>query len=137
MQSTLFFWAMFALASAGCAEAAVPKAATPIKSPVRICPPHRLKHAQGNIINPVEGINATMPCSPRQTFGTAGRHDCDKITQGYHFTQGKGEAVPADVAARYQWVSLPGNYGGTWRSPAALEPFGCFPRMRHMVRTEQ
>jgi hypothetical protein len=60
------------------------------------------------------------PYSPKQTCGAVGCHDYDKITQGYHFTQGKGEAVPADMAARYQWVSSPGNYGGTWCSPGPL-----------------
>jgi hypothetical protein len=79
-----------------------------------------LKDEQGNIINPVKGSNAAVPYSPRQTCGAAGCHDYDKITQGYHFTQGKGEAVPADMAERYQWVSSPGYYGGTWCSPAPL-----------------
>ncbi|NLH71793.1 MAG: hypothetical protein GX456_01910 [Verrucomicrobia bacterium] len=90
------------------------------KPPVRVCPPYQLKDEQGNVINPVKGINATTPYSPRQTCGAAGCHDYDKVTQGYHFMQGKGEAVPADMAARYQWVTSPGNYGGTWCSPAPL-----------------
>jgi hypothetical protein len=90
------------------------------KRPVRICPPYQLKDELGNVIDPVRGINATAPYSPRQTCGTVGCHDYNKITEGYHFTQGKGEAVPADMAARYQWVSSPGNYGGTWCSPAPL-----------------
>ncbi len=90
------------------------------KPPVRICPPYQLKDEQGNVINPVKGINANAPYSPRQTCGAVGCHDYNKITEGYHFQQGKGEAVPADMAARFQWVTSPGNYGGTWCSPAPL-----------------
>jgi hypothetical protein len=90
---------------------------------VRICPPYWLKDEKGQEINPVKGINAQAPYSPRQTCGAAGCHDYDKITQGYHFTQGKGEAVPEDMAARYPWVSSPGNFGGTWCSPAPLYRF--------------
>lgn len=120
MQTMLFFRAALALAAAGCVVAAVPTTTDSPKPPVRICPPYQLKDEQGNVINPVKGINAATPYSPRQTCGAAGCHDYDKITQGYHFTQGKGEAVPTDMAARYQWVSSPGNYGGTWCSPAPL-----------------
>jgi len=120
MRSALFFRAALALASAACAEAAAPTSVDPPKPPVRICPPYPLRDEQGNIIDPVKGSNAAAPYSPRQTCGAAGCHDYDKITQGYHFTQGKGEAVPADMAARYQWVTSPGNYGGTWCSPAPL-----------------
>jgi hypothetical protein len=120
MQTALFFRVALALAFAGCVEAAAPTTAGPPKPSVRICPPYLLKDEQGNVINPVNGINATAPYSPRQTCGATGCHDYNKITQGYHFTQGKGEAVPDDMAARYQWVSSPGNYGGTWCSPAPL-----------------
>lgn len=94
-------------------------AATP-PATVRICPPYYLRDEQGREINPVKGINAQAPYSPRQTCAAAGCHDYEKITQGYHFTQGKGEAVPPDMAERYQWVSSPGNFGGTWCSPAPL-----------------
>jgi len=85
-----------------------------------VCPPYKLRDEQGNIIDPVKGINASTPYSPRQTCGATGCHDYNKITEGFHFQQGKGEAVPPDMAARYQWVSSPGNYGGTWCSPAPL-----------------
>ena len=95
-----------------------PAAAAPSQRAVRVCPPYHLKDEAGNVIDPVHGINATAPYSPRQTCGASGCHDYDKITEGYHFTQGKGEAVPADMAARYQWVTSPGNYGGAWCSPA-------------------
>ncbi|MHB1307147.1 MAG: hypothetical protein ACYDC1_18060 [Limisphaerales bacterium] len=92
----------------------------PARRPVGICPPYQLKDEQGNLINPARGVNTNAPYSPRQTCGAVGCHDYDKITEGYHFMQGKGEAVPADMAARYQWVTSPGNYGGTWCSPAPL-----------------
>lgn len=85
-----------------------------------VCPPYKLKDEQGNIIDPVNGINAAAPYSPKQTCGAAGCHDYNKITEGFHFQQGKGEAVPALMAERYRWVSSPGNYGGNWCSPAPL-----------------
>jgi hypothetical protein len=59
-------------------------------------------------------VNAKAPYSPRQTCGTAGCHDYAKITEGFHFTQGKGEKVPQAMAERYAWVTSPGNYGGNW-----------------------
>jgi hypothetical protein len=68
----------------------------------------------------VKGVNADVPYSPRQTCGAAGCHDYDKITQGFHFTQGKGETIPAEFSSRYNWVTGPGNYGGNWCSPAPL-----------------
>jgi len=91
-----------------------------VKRAVGVCPPFKLKDEQGNVIDPVNGINAHVPYSPKQTCGAAGCHDYNKITQGFHFMQGKGEAVPPEMAERYLWVSSPGNYGGNWCSPAPL-----------------
>ncbi len=91
-----------------------------VTRPVGVCPLFPLREEKGGIINPVAGLNASAPYSPRQTCGAKGCHDYDKITQGYHFTQGKGEAMPPEFAARYQWASSPGNYGGNWCSPAPL-----------------
>lgn len=85
-----------------------------------VCPPFHLKDEAGNVIDPIHDINADKPYSPKQTCGAAGCHDYDKITAGFHFTQGAGEQPPAAHAERYQWVSTPGNYGGTWCSPAPL-----------------
>jgi hypothetical protein len=85
-----------------------------------VCPPFYLKDEGGNIIDPVRNINTDKPYSPKQTCGTKGCHDYNKITEGFHFTQGKGEKVPDLFAKRYNWVSSPGNYGGTWCSPAPL-----------------
>ena len=85
-----------------------------------VCPPFPLRDEAGNPIDPVKGVNATAPYSPRQTCGTTGCHDYAKITQGFHFTQGKGEKVPAAMAERYAWVTSPGNYGGNWCSPGPL-----------------
>ena len=82
------------------------------------CPPFHLLDEDGNIIDPVKGANADKPYSPKQTCGKC--HDYEKITRGYHFTQGKGEKPTADQAARCQWAVSPGNYGGTWCSPAPL-----------------
>jgi len=88
--------------------------------PDAVCPPFYLKDEAGNIIDAVNNINADKPYSPKQTCGAAGCHDYKKITEGFHFTQGKGEQPTAAQAQRYQWASSPGNYGGTWCSPAPL-----------------
>jgi hypothetical protein len=83
-----------------------------------VCPPFYLYDEDGNIIDPVKGLNADKPYSPKQTCGKC--HDYDKITEGYHFQQGKDETASGALAERYQWVSHPGNYGGNWCSPAPL-----------------
>ena len=85
-----------------------------------VCPPFKLRDEQGKIIDPVHGVNDKVPYSPKQTCGAKGCHDYSKITEGFHFQQGKGEKVPPLYAARYRWVSSPGNYGGNWCSPAPL-----------------
>lgn len=87
-------------------------------SPPGVCPPFQLRDEQGNVINPVAGENADKPYSPKQTCGEC--HDYEKITKGFHFMQGKGEEPTADQKARCLWASTPGNYGGTWCSPAPL-----------------
>ncbi|MBN1570192.1 MAG: hypothetical protein JXA73_20290 [Acidobacteria bacterium] len=87
---------------------------------VGVCPPFPLRDEAGNVIDPVKGVNNAVPYSPRQTCGAKGCHDYDKITEGFHFTQGKGENVPPAMAERYAWVTAPGNYGGNWCSPAPL-----------------
>jgi len=86
--------------------------------PKGVCPPFPLRDEQGNIINPIGGENAGTPYSPKQTCGQC--HDYDLITQGFHFMQGAGEEPTADQAERCQWALTPGNYGGTWCSPAPL-----------------
>ncbi|MDZ7723394.1 MAG: hypothetical protein U5R06_11465 [candidate division KSB1 bacterium] len=85
-----------------------------------VCPPFFLRDESGAIINPVQGVNADKPYSPRQTCGGADCHDYDLITQGYHFTQGAGEEPASAQVERCLWVSSPGNYGGSWCSPAPL-----------------
>jgi cytochrome b subunit of formate dehydrogenase len=85
-----------------------------------VCPPFPLRDEAGKVIDPVRGVNDGVPYSPKQTCGAAGCHDYAKITEGFHFTQGKGEAMPPEYAARYNWASSPGNYGGNWCSPAPL-----------------
>ena len=85
-----------------------------------VCPPFPLRDEAGRVIDPVRGVNDTVPYSPRQTCAANGCHDYAKITEGFHFTQGRGEPVPAAMAARYAWVTSPGNYGGNWCSPAPL-----------------
>ncbi len=88
--------------------------------PQGVCPPFKLRDEQGAVIDPRHGIKATVPYSPKQTCGAPGCHNYDRITEGFHFTQGRGEPLPADYAARYGWVKYPGNYGGNWCSPAPL-----------------
>jgi len=83
-----------------------------------VCPPFFLYDEDGNVINPVKGVNADKPYSPRQTCGKC--HDYDKITRGFHFQQGKDEEPNETMKSRFQWVSHPGNYGGNWCSPAPL-----------------
>ena len=89
--------------------------------PWGVFPPFQLRDEEGNVINPVMGENIDKPYSPKQTCGQC--HDYDKITQGYHFMQGKGEEPTADQKDRCLWSSTPGNYGGTWCSPAPLYPY--------------
>ncbi len=90
------------------------------KRALGVCPPFPLRDEQGQAINPVKGANDAVPYSPRQTCGTSGCHDYNKITEGFHFAQGKGEKIPDIMSARYNWVTSPGNYGGNWCSPAPL-----------------
>jgi len=66
-----------------------------------VCPPFFLSDEAGNIIDPVHNINTDKPYSPKQTCGAAGCHDYNKITEGFHFTQGKGEQPTAAQAQRY------------------------------------
>jgi len=97
-----------------------PKEADKKSTASGVCPPFYLKDELGNIIDPANNVNTDKFYSPKQTCGAKGCHDYNKITEGFHFTQGKGEKVPEQFAKRYNWVSSPGNYGGTWCSPAPL-----------------
>jgi len=99
------------------------QAPAPSQGPARarsVCPPFPLRDEAGNPIDPIKGVNDSVAYSPRRTCGATGCHDYAKITEGFHFTQGKGEQVPAAMAERYAWVTSPGNYGGNWCSPAPL-----------------
>lgn len=77
-----------------------------------VCPPFFLCDESGNVIDPVHGINADNPYSPKQTCGKC--HDYNKTTEGFHFQQGRGEKPIALTAERCLWVTSPGNYGGNW-----------------------
>jgi len=116
--------AILGVGIAGCGSeldaASVPAPPPASARALGVCPPFPLRDEAGNVIDPVKGVNDTVPYSPRQTCGASGCHDYAKITEGFHFTQGKGEKVPAAMAERYAWVSSPGNYGGNWCSPAPL-----------------
>jgi hypothetical protein len=97
-----------------------------------VCPPFPLRDAKGGVIDPARGENAGVPYSPKQTCGAC--HDYAKITQGFHFQQGAGEKPTEDQAARCQWASTPGNYGGTWCSPAPLYRY-LSPKRNDSART--
>lgn len=77
-----------------------------------VCPPFNLLDEDGNVIDPGKGLNADKPYSPKKTCGRC--HDYNKITQGYHFQQGKGEPLTAAFKALYPWCTSPGQYGGRW-----------------------
>jgi hypothetical protein len=77
-----------------------------------VCPPFFLYDESGNVIDPVHGINGDKPYSPKQTCGKC--HDYNKITEGFHFQQGRGEKPNPLTAERCLWVTSPGNYGGNW-----------------------
>jgi hypothetical protein len=77
-----------------------------------VCPPFNLLDEEGNIIDPGKNLNTDKPYSPKKTCGKC--HDYNKITQGYHFQQGKGEAMTADFQRLYPWCTTPGFYGGRW-----------------------
>lgn len=85
---------------------------------LNVCPPFHLYDEQDHLIDPVHNVNATAPYSPKKTCGKC--HDYEKITEGFHFQQGRGEQPTTVMQARYQWTTTPGNYGGTWCSPAPL-----------------
>ena len=113
-------------------EAAPPKPDRASPSPAGVCPPFHLLDEDGEIINPVTEGNADRPYSPRKTCGAC--HDYEKITRGYHFTQGAGEQPTADQQARCAWALSPGNYGGTWCSPAPLYKY-LSPKKNASART--
>ncbi|NMC68582.1 MAG: hypothetical protein GYA57_00785 [Myxococcales bacterium] len=124
-ETAAFATALVAALATGCATdetvAGPPPQAAPASGEARgVCPPFPLRDEEGNVIDPVQGVNADRPYSPRQTCGAEGCHDYEKITKGFHFQQGRGEPVPAAMAERYGWVTSPGNYGGNWCSPAPL-----------------
>jgi formate dehydrogenase gamma subunit len=110
------------LAAGLCLQALAQTAADP-KSTLGVCPPFFLRTETGEIIDPPRGLNADQPYSPRQTCGFAGCHDYAKITEGYHFTQGAGEYPTENQRRRILWASSPGNFGGSWCSPAPLYPY--------------
>jgi formate dehydrogenase gamma subunit len=101
-----------------------------------VCPPFYLLDENGQVINPFTDTNASLPYSPKKTCGAC--HDYDKITKGYHFTQGAGENPTVKQSERCQWVTTPGNYGGSWCSPAPLYRYlssknNSSPRMMDMT----
>lgn len=77
-----------------------------------VCPPFFLLDEEGNKIDPANVINADKPYSPKKTCGKC--HDYDLITSAYHFQQGQGERLSAEIKAMYPWMTTPGQYGGRY-----------------------
>lgn len=129
---------LLGIIAAGCGDLDPSGVPVPTKeSPARasdVCPPFQLRDEFGNVIDPTKGVNDTVPYSPKQTCGTSGCHDYDRITQGYHFTQGQGEEPTPDQQERVAWATTPGNYGGTWCSPAPLYRY-LSPKTNETART--
>jgi hypothetical protein len=115
-RSILFcnFSAFIGFLAFSCAFIPAAFAESPHKVFSGVCPPFYIKNQQGDIINPAKNQNIDLPYSPKQTCGTAGCHDYEKITKGYHFQQGKDEKPNKKFASLYQWVLSPGQYGGRW-----------------------
>ncbi len=72
------------------------------------CPPFHLRNDDGEIINPITGVNADQPYSTRQTCGKC--HDYDKITSGYHFQQG-WDVIKDDFNKEKPWMLSDGMFG--------------------------
>jgi len=69
-----------------------------------------LKGFDGNPIT----IDSKAPYSPKKTCGTC--HDYDRITQGYHFQQGRTDGIGKIVVSdtfdqKYPWKLSSGTYG--------------------------
>lgn len=90
------------------------------KRALGVCPPFQLRDELGAVINPAQQINTGTPYSPKMTCGRVECHDYRKITEGFHFTQGAGEQPTESQKRRVGWASTPGNFGGSWCSPAPL-----------------
>ncbi len=121
----------------GCGEVettGVPARPVETQSVSGVCPPFQLRDEAGEVIDPIKGVNDEAPYSPKQTCGAGGCHDYAKITEGYHFTQGWGEEPTADQHERVAWATTPGNYGGTWCSPAPLYRY-LSPKTNETART--
>lgn len=83
-----------------------------------VCPPFFLYDEKGEKIDLIKNMNTDKPYSPKQTCGKC--HDYNKITEGFHFQQGKNEKIPAYIGKKFNWILSPGNYGGNWCSPAPI-----------------
>lgn len=88
------------------------RAADARRAAMGVCPPFNLLDEDGNIIDPARSLNADRPYSPKKTCGRC--HNYNKITEGYHFQQGKGERLTTAFEALYPWCTSPGQYGGRW-----------------------
>ena len=73
------------------------------------CPPFLLRDDEGQIINPIAGLNSEEPYSTRQTCGFC--HDYQKISQGFHFQMGMNEREGFDNT-KSPWKITPGMTGG-------------------------
>lgn len=75
-------------------------------------PALNLLDGDGNIIDPVNGVNAEAPFSTRQTCGQC--HDYDTITQGYHFQMGWDTISDSHGQKSGRPWSLSDGFMGRW-----------------------
>lgn len=115
----VLFAVVLGVGSAGTDHTAA-RAEQPAKRTQGVCPSFSLRTELGEVINPLQGINSNLPYSPKQTCGATGCHDYARITEGFHFTQGAGEQPTENQRTRIAWATTPGNFGGSWCSPAPL-----------------
>jgi hypothetical protein len=83
-----------AAAARAAAATSTPPAVEQPKRAAGVCPPYKLKDEQGNVIDPVRGLNATAPHSPKQTCGAAGCQTTKKSPRASTSPKGKVRPCP-------------------------------------------
>jgi hypothetical protein len=67
----------------------------PPERPTGVCPPFKLRDDQGQVIDPVHGINDKAPYSPKQTCGAC--HNYQLITEGFHLPRARVRRCPKNM----------------------------------------
>ena len=108
-------------AAAQAAKAAshhAPIAAQTQPSPQGVCPPLHLRDEDGKVIDPISERNAnnhTHPADLRTVPRLREDHQGIPLHSGKRRTANGGSGQSLHI-----WARTPGNYGGTWCSPAPL-----------------